>query len=68
MDKYILATKHTQLATFTNYKQQEMFSLKFIVPEFSADSYRGWKIKKAGKIAKELRKVAKAIEKLGEKS
>lgn len=63
-DKYILATKHLQVTTFTNSYDDKMFSVKFIVPEHSADNYRGWKIKKAHKIAKQFRKVAKELEKL----
>lgn len=63
-DKYILATKYAQVTTFTNYNGDKMFSIRFVVPEDSDDSYRGWKIKKARKVAKQLRKIAKTIERL----
>jgi hypothetical protein len=57
-------TKYMELNTFTNYLKQKMFSVRFIVDGASDDSYRGWRIKKAHKVAKELRKMAKAIEKI----
>lgn len=60
----IFINKYVSVDTFTNSINKKMFSIRFVVGEESEDFYRGWPLKKAKKIAKMLRKMAKKIERL----
>lgn len=61
MDKTIFQNKHVTIETFRNPYDTKMFSIKFNVGSGSDDSYRGFSIKKAAKVAKWLKKAAKAV-------
>jgi hypothetical protein len=56
--------KHIRVERFTNPYKKKMFGITFVVDEGSCDNYRGWSIKKAKKVAKMFRKLAKKLEKL----
>lgn len=56
--------KHIKVGLFTNPYNTKMFSVTFQTPPDSEDSYRGWNIKKAKKVAKMFRKLVKRLEKL----
>lgn len=66
MKKIIYEDKRIEVRRFVNYMEDDMFSIRFKVDEGSADNYHGWKIKKAAKIAKILRKIAKKLERVYE--
>jgi len=56
--------KHIRLERFTNPYGTKMFSVTFNVSSDSEDSYRGWDIKKAKKVAKMFRKLADRLQNL----
>lgn len=56
--------KHLKVETFTNPDKDKMFSVRFNTGPDSLDTYRGWKITKAKKVAKMFRKLAKQLEQL----
>ena len=60
----LFENNYIQVGTFRNIDGIKMFSIQWKVDEGSDDSYHGFKIKKAKKVAKWLRKIAKRLEKL----
>ncbi len=64
MAEILFENKQVELATFVNYDQHDMFSITFKVPADSINSYRGFRFKKAKKVAKWLRKMAQELDKL----
>ena len=64
MNKTIFANKYVKVVTFTNIYGAKMFGIEFKVDPASLDSYRGFRVEKAEKVAKWLRKAAKAIKRI----
>lgn len=61
MIETIFENKYIKIETFKNPYDKKMFSIVFKVDPNSEDSYRGFPIKKAVKVAKWLKKAAKTI-------
>lgn len=61
MNEIVFQNKYVEVGTFKNPYGKKMFSIEFKVDPASMDSYRGFPIKKAAKVAKWLKKAAKAI-------
>lgn len=56
--------KHIKLDVFKNPYGKTMFGVSFNTDPNSRDDYRGWDVKKAKKVAKMFRKLAKRLEAL----
>lgn len=61
MDKVVFQNKFVEVDTFKNTYGEKMFSIRFKVDTASDSSYRGFSIKRAKKVSKWLKKVAKTI-------
>lgn len=61
MNKIIFSNKHIEARVFKNLDGHKMFSFQFLVDEASDDSYRGFKLSNAKKVAKWLKKLSKTV-------
>lgn len=60
----LFENKFIRMWTFKNVDKIPMIAVEFVVDEASANSYRGFSIKKSRKVAKWFRKLAKKLEKV----
>ena len=62
--KTLFENKFIRMWEFENSYKEPMIGFEFIVDEVSRDNYRGFRVKKARKVAKWFRKIAKKLEKV----
>lgn len=62
--KTLFENKFIRVWKFKNTYENRMIGLEFITDEASRNDYRGFSVKKAKKVAKWFRKIAKRLEKV----